>query len=240
MRKLFILFSIIGAQLLVNPGANAQNTGVSVTVGGATFRMDDMKYLQDYILESYPVEGKITSSFPPYFTVSAGVVRQLYYNIRFGGLYGYSTTGGRSNYTDYSGKISTDMNAVSHRLGAFINYTFLENDRLDLSLFGRLDINVTEMTISSSVTILNFPSGISNEYRSIGPAGSAGLELLYKFKDAAIGIEGGYLVDMPGKLTDKDTGDEILDPNDRQRKLTADWTGWRLGIKGIYWLNSAR
>jgi len=240
MRKLFVLFSILGAQLLVNPTVYGQETGLTVTFGGGTFRMDDMKYLQDYILSSYPVEGKVTSSFPPYFTASAGVVRKLYYHVRMGGLYSYSTTGGRSNYTDYSGKISTDMIAVSHRFGAFVNYTILENDRLDLSLFGRLDVNLTDMSISSSVNILTLSSGITNNYRSIGPAGSVGLELLYKFKEAAIGIEGGYMVDMPGKMTEKDTGEELLDPDDRQRELTMDWTGWRLGIKGIVWLNSTR
>ena len=65
MKKLFILFSILGAQLLINPEVNAQETGLTVTVGAGTFMMDDMKYLQDYILSSYPVEGKVTSSFPP-------------------------------------------------------------------------------------------------------------------------------------------------------------------------------
>lgn len=58
----------IGLGLLLSlflPGLMAQNLGFTVSGGLASQRMDDLKYLQDYILSTYPVEGKITSSFPP-------------------------------------------------------------------------------------------------------------------------------------------------------------------------------
>jgi hypothetical protein len=70
----------------------------------------------------------------------------------------------------------------------------------------------------------------------LSPSGSAGLELLYNFTDSAIGIEAGYLVDLPGNLSNTESGTDLLDPEDRNKILTMDWSGWRLGIKGIIWI----
>lgn len=227
-----------GIVLLVSfvTGASAQRTGVSVMLGGATVKMDDMKYLMDVILESYPVEGAIITSFPPNFSGSVDVFRQFYPHFRAGGGYTYTSTGSRANYTDYSGSISTDMLVISHRLGVSVNYSLIGTDRLDLSLYGRLDANYSIMDITSSVYVLDRSSIDKYQYYSISPNGSVGLEFLYKFKDYAIGIEGGYLVDSPGKLKDRETGEELLDPADNQRVLATDWTGWRIGIKGIIWI----
>lgn len=220
----------------VFPVLSAQKTGFSASVGGATFAMDDMKYLQENILSSYPIEGAIISSFPPYFTASAEVVHQFFTHFRAGAGYNYTTTGGRSDYSDYTGNVETDMTAISHRFGVSVNYSILAGERLDLSLYGELDANLSYLDISSTINVLGLTSGVQNKYSSISPTGSAGLELLYNFKESALGIEAGYLVDLQGELSNRESGTDLLDPNDRDRILTTDWSGWRLGIKGIVWI----
>jgi hypothetical protein len=236
MRGLWRYVLVCALALCVCTVAGAQRTGVSASLGGASVKMDDMKYLLDLILETYPVEGAVISSFPPYLSGSVSAVRQFYPYLRAGFAYSYTSTGARANYTDYSGNIQTDISMISHRLGAFVNYSLIGAERLDLSLFGRLDANYSTMDITSSIYVLSLSNIQKNQYSSISPNGTVGLEFLYKLKDAAIGIEGGYLVDLPGKLKDRETGNELLDPNDRQRVLTSDWSGWRVGIKGIIWL----
>lgn len=217
-------------------GVCAQRTGLSASFGGATFAMDDMKYLQESILESYPVEGAVLSSFPPYFTGSAEVIHEFLTHLRASVGYTYTSTGGRSDYTDYSGNVETDMIAVSHRLGVSVNYSILGNERLDLSLYGNLDANLTNIEITSTINVQGRTSGVLNSYKSISPNVSAGLEFLYKLKDSAIGIEGGYLIDPGGDLSNKDSGTDLYDPHDQDRILTSNWSGWRLGIKGIFWI----
>lgn len=230
---------LIGLSLIVCvlSGASAQQTGLSVGLGGASFQMDDMKYLLETILESYPVEGAVISSFPPYYSGSVTLLRPIYPQLKLGAGYTYTTTGGKTNYTDYSGNINTDMTAVSHRLGLSAYYSLLGSDHLDLSLFGNIDANFTSLDISTVIYVLGFSNRIINKYRSISPNGSVGLEFLYKFKDASIGIDGAYLVDIPGHLKNKENETELTDPNDRRRVLTSDWTGWRFGIKGIIWIS---
>ena len=216
--------------------ASAQKSGLSVSLGGASFKMEDMKYLMDNILDSYPAEGAIISSFPPYYSGSVNFIRQFYPHLRASAGYSFTSTGARANYTDYSGDIATDMSALSHRLGASVNYSLITSDRLDLSLYGRLDANYTTLDVTTRIYVLGLSNTINHKYSSISPTGSSGLELLYKFKESAVGIEGGYLVDFPGKLKNRETGNDLLDPNDSQRVLTSDWTGWRVGIKGVFWL----
>ncbi len=213
-----------------------QSGGMKFSIGGASYRMDDMKYLQEYILTTYPVEGKITSSFPPFTSFSVTMFKQLYEQIRIGGGYSYSTTGGKSSYADYSGNIFTEITASSHRLGAYLSYSVLGGDRLDLSLYGRVDANLTSLTIQSSYTVLNYSDGISNKYRSISPVGSVGTELMYKFSDFSLGMDAGYLVDLTGDLKDTDDSDALLDPNDSERVLTSDWTGWHVHLTAVIWL----
>lgn len=237
MRKR-ISYMIVLAMLLVSAQhCLAQNGGISIAAGAASFRMGDMKYLQEHILSTYPVEGKITSSFPPFTTASFTVFKQLYDHIRVGGRYNYSTTGAKSSYADYSGDIYTEFNAVSHRLGAYLSYLVLGGDRIDLSLNGSLDANYTSMTIQSYYTIFNYSDGLSNKYRSISPSIAVGGELMYKLKKISLGMEAGYLVDLKGNLKDTSDGDPLLDPKDLDRVLSSDWTGWYLQLKTLIWLD---
>lgn len=229
---------IVLAMLLVSAQHSlAQNGGISIAAGAASFRMGDMKYLQEHILSTYPVEGKITSSFPPFTSASFTVFKQLYDHIRVGGRYNYSTTGAKSSYADYSGDIYTEFNAVSHRLGAYLSYLVLGGDRIDLSLNGSLDANYTSMTIQSYYTIFNYSDGLSNKYRSISPSIAVGGELMYKLKKLSLGMEAGYLVDLKGNLKDTSDGDPLLDPKDLDRVLSSDWTGWYLQLKILIWLD---
>jgi len=170
------------------------------------------------------------------YEISA-VFKQLYDHIRVGGRYNYSTTGAKSSYADYSGDIYTEFNAVSHRLGAYLSYLVLGGDRIDLSLNGSLDANYTSMTIQSYYTIFSYSDGLSNKYRSISPSIAVGGELMYKLKKLSLGMEAGYLVDLKGNLKNTSDGDPLLDPNDLDRVLSSDWTGWYLQLKTLIWLD---
>ena len=236
MRKR-IIYSIALAVLLVSAqNSLGQDWGVTFSAGVASSQMNDLKYLQEHILSTYPVEGKITSSFPPFTSASITMFKQLYDHIRIGGGYSYSTTGGKSSYADYSGDISTEMNATSHRLGAYLSYLVLGGDRLDLSLNGSLEANLTSLSIQSYYEIFNYSNGMSNNYRSLSPSVSAGGELMYTMKKISLGMEAGYLVDLKGDLKDTDDGDPLVDPNDTERVLSSDWTGWYVQLKALIWL----
>ncbi len=236
MRKKLLFLVIL--TLLFVPGARAQNNALYAGFGLQASRMDDMKYLQNLIMDTYPVEGKVISSFPTYITGSLGILQQYNPTLRIGGGYSYSATGAKSNYTDYSGYIGTEMQATSHRIGAVAAYSVLGWDWFELSVYGRLEVKYTSMEVTSSINALGHTDQISNKYRSISPGASAGLEFMIHLKELSIGAEGGYEIDAPGKLSYQDSKDDLLDPRDQNRVLTSDWTGWCAQVKLLYWLEN--
>lgn len=237
MKKPLSFIITLTLLLVFAPSSHSQDWGFKFGAGLATYRMDDLKYLQEDILGTYPVEGKITSSFPPYTAASITLYKQIYDHLGVGGGYSFSTTGGKSSYADYSGQIYTEMSASSHRLGAYIAYMLSGGERLELSLTGRLDANYTSLSIESYYTIYNYSNGLSNQYRSLSPTATVGSELMYKLQNFALGMELGYMVDLKGKLQDTGDGDDLLDPNDSERVLRSDWSGWFVQLKTLINLN---
>jgi len=159
----------------------------------------------------------------------------LYEQVRVGGGYGFSTTGGKSSYADYTGNIFTTMDATSHRFEGYISYVVTGGDRLELLLSGRAGANLTYLTIESYYNILYYSDAISNRYRSLSPNGSVSTELNVNFSGFSVGLEAGYQVDLTGNLKDTNDGDALLDPNDRETTLTTDWTGWRVQLTASIW-----
>ena len=238
MKKIPVVLFMGLMLLLPLPGAMAQGGGVIFTGGLASSAMGDLKDLQEHILSTYPVDGRVTSSFPPFTTTSLTVFKQYFDYLRVGISYSYSTTGGKSSYQDYSGEVSTEMTATSHRLGAYLSYVILGGDLVDLSLSGSLEANYSSIFIQSRYKVYNYSQQISNRYWSISPSGSIGPELFFKFNKVALGVNAGYLVDLRGELKDNSDGDPLRDPNDRDRVLRSDWSGWYARISLLINLRS--
>lgn len=224
--------------LLAVPGARGQNNALYAGFGLQASQMDDMKHLQNLIMDTYPVDGKVLSSFPTYITGSLGFLKQYHPSMRIGGGYSHSATGAKSNYTDYSGYIGTEMQATSHRIGAFAAYSVLGGDWFELSVYGRLEVKYTFLEVISSINALGYTNQIANKYSSISPGASAGLEFMIHLREFSIGAEGGYEVDAPGKLSYRDNKKDLLDPIDPDRVLTSDWTGWCAQAKFLLWLDN--
>jgi hypothetical protein len=235
MKKQVIIATIIFLTLgSWNTGLRAQEYGVFLSGGVATMRMDDMKYLLRSVMDTYPVEARVISSFPPYTSISVGFMKKTYPHVKLGAGYGFTTSGSRANYTDFSGSLTTEITAVSHQLGAIVGYSPFASDRLEFSLLGRVNLNFTRMDVSTALIASGYSSGGNNKYTSLSPQVSGLAEFLYHIGKFSLGLEGGYLIDIPGKL--KSGGSALSDPADPRTTLTSDWTGWRIGIKGILWL----
>jgi hypothetical protein len=233
MRRVFT--GILLIVMALQSALHAQNFGLQAGFGMHASRMDDMKYLQKYFLESYPVEGKIISSFPVYTMGSLRIVKQLSPALKIGAGYALAITGGRSNYTDYTGSINSDMLASSHRLGAYVSYAVFGGEWYDIAIYGQLDANYTLMGITTTLYVLGYQDGVVYKYASITPSGTAGLEFLFHLNDFTIGLNGGYQVDKPGKMEDRDSGKDLKDPHDSERILTSDWTGWMAQLTVLIW-----
>lgn len=219
--------------------ARAQDFGVELGIGVATSQMDDLKYLQDYLMVHFPIPGEITSSFPAYTLISVGVVKQLNRPIRIGGLYAHTSTGGRANYTDYSGNYDIEITAISSRIGAILSYTILYGNQYTLAGYGQLGANISRVEVEESVHLRYGSDWHTDKYKAINPCGSAGLELMFDLNLVSLGISGGYQVDLLRDLEYKESGNVFDKPlYQGDRELKADWTGWRARAKIIFWVGN--
>ncbi len=167
MRKFILITGLL--LLLPLERSQGQDHGFKFYLGAGSVRMEEMKYLQEFILSTYPVEGKITSSFPPFTAFSLVVFKQLYEQIRIGGGYSFSTTGGKSSYSDYSGSLITEMTATSHRLGAYLSYSVWGGEHLDLSLYGKAEACMSDMLILSYINIASLTNTFKTNTEPLVP-----------------------------------------------------------------------
>ena len=238
MKPIFTTGSVLILLLiLTSQKADGQKNALWVGGGIQISSMDDMKYFQEFILESYPVEGKIISSFPAYTMGSFGWINQRSPLIRIGAGYGFSATGAKSNYTDYTGYITSLINVVSHRVGAFASYSVLGGNWYELSVIGRFEVKYSKVDATSNLYALGAAGFTENSYRSWSPGGAGGVEFLIHLKNYSFGLEGGYDIDAQGKLSKRENNEELKDPNDPARVLTTNWTGWYAQAKFILWLD---
>jgi hypothetical protein len=228
------VFATALISLLPLMASGAQDLYMETGFGLASTRMDDLKYLQEYMAGMYVVEGKVLSSFPPYVTFSLGFRKELMPSVRIGASYAYTATGGKSDYTDYTGSITTMMQADSHRLGGNVSYAVFLGEHYDLSVFGELDLNYSRLDVYTTLYVLGYGDRVQDGYSSLSPAGSAGIEFFWHFGDLSAGVEAGYQVDRPGKLKDRSSQSEFKDPADSRRVLTIDWTGWQVQVKAMF------
>jgi hypothetical protein len=235
-RTVLLAAGLFLGMLVTTPALQGQRRGFEAGGGLHQPRMDDLTYLLEYIHEAYPVEAKILASFPPYTSASAGLRFTPYPSLEVGGGYSFSTSGARINYTDYSGSLSTDMSAASHRLGLLASYALLGDRRVVLRAFGKVELNYSTTRITSSWIFSTFSDIDAFEYYSVSPSLSGGLELFYHFETISLGLEGSYMADMPATLKERESRDPLTDPGDPERELTTDWTGWRAQLKIIFWL----
>lgn len=229
---------IILILILLSPQkGSGQTNGAWIGAGIQTSTMENMKYMQEYILESYPVEGKIISSFPAYTMTSFGWVHQWYPMVRINAGYAFATTGAKSNYTDYSGYITTLMKAVSHRAVVSAYFSLMNLDWFEISAFGRIDVKYSRIDITSNLYSFGASGATENSYSSWSPGLGGGAEMLVHLEKYSFGVEGGYEFDIQGKLTNINSKTELADPNDPDRILTSDWTGWFAQAKFILWFD---
>ncbi|MDA3823266.1 MAG: hypothetical protein PF450_11755, partial [Bacteroidales bacterium] len=192
--SLFITLSLMLGVL------NAQQTGVSITLGIGSYELQDLKNYQDNLIERLPLEVKGFSYYPPYTNVRLNLFKTLPSGLKYGLVYGYSTSGAHANYTDGSGYLNLDQNIVAHQLGASASYRLLYTNFIEVLTYGDLRLayvrNIAEMNIVAN----NYFENNQIKLTAISPLAELGIETLLHLKKLSLGLEAGYLYDVGGKF----------------------------------------
>ncbi len=197
--------------------AYTQGEAFEYFLGYGTYQLDDIKSLQNSMLNNYGL--KETDCFPGYIThtVSLGYDTKRHH---FGSNFSYFTTGGRLHRADYSGSYTVDMIVNGYRLGAF--YRYYNNTALSpLSVYLQVNPGVlfSNLEIKEQVNIYSESAQETTELKGVGIYFEPTIGVKYRFTNwVQVILGGGYEVDFLGTM--KISGQET--------QIESKWSGLRL------------
>jgi len=223
MKKSFLAFFLLSVGYI----ANAQFK-VELSYGYGTYSMKDMQQLNYDMLESLPVNAKITDNFPGQPYLDAAIYYLLSPKTMLGINCSYHSTGSRISYKDYSGEIRIDNIISAYSPGLILGFKILDN---------RIKIE-QENNFSVSLSSVKIEEDIMNEkdtyaLKSFSPQLEPRIKTSVNFGSFDFGVRVGYLIDFKGKTKlDKLSGDTVKN-NDGQ-EIKTNWSGVRFAISASF------
>lgn len=204
---------------------------VSMSMGYGSYAMDDLKDVQEAINhENGLIDLQSLTSFPAFYQFDGGVQYNFKNGFMTGLLVGYGSTGAHSNYTDYSGSITSDQ--LIHYTSLTLSLGFVANPdkkwQFSFDLRPAVYFNALQLTFDQQIGTEKIHDEYDFKSRNITlqPTG------MINRKFGAFGIHAsvGFSINLKGgKLALTDNKDSYL-INSSSDPAIADWSGFRLGI----------
>lgn len=179
----------------------SQGWSLDYSLGYGTYQLDDVKKMQDRMIQFDNLGLKVTDRFPGYITHSFAIGYMLG-NHHFGGNFSYLTTGGRLHRSDYSGSYTVDMMINGYRIGTFYrNYINTGFSPLQIYLQISEGLMSTDLLIEEKVSIYNESAEESITLQGIGIFVEPTIGVKYRITDRLLFAIGcGYQADIFGEL----------------------------------------
>lgn len=224
--KNIILFVVI-----IFPGYCFSQAHVSFSTGLAGFNMQEMKKHQSELQAQFPTDVKIMESFPAFLFYELSVTGKVRDRWRIGGAIGFTSTGGRMHYRDYSGEIECNQFTTAWMIAIQSELLLNPKGKLPLYFTGKIGAVFGRYDLDLFSEVNNVPNSESLEFRSCNIFIEPGLMM----SKCIVGIlsahlTAGYNVNMykgSQKLTDNT--DLFLQDNSGN-EVRLDWSGFRLGV----------
>jgi len=217
--------------ILTFPVVACAQVKVSASVGYGTYSMKDLKEHQEQLKEQFPVDPKITSSFPGYWYYQFGASYRFKSNFFIGSSVSYGSTGGKIHYQDYSGEIGCEHKVKYISVGVPLGWQFpIQQDKMNLGLelSPALYFGNTQLAFETEVNTQSDQQSVEFESINIGLQPAARLER--QVGPVLIFIQAGYYIDVyRSELTVKDNSEYYL-LNGNGKKVHSDFTGLRTAL----------
>ena len=218
MKNLFFIFS------LLIPAVGFAQLDVSLATGVGKYSMSDLKKLQESIRADFPVEAKITSSFPAYWFYEGTVKKRFDNNFMTGGSFSLGSTGGRISYADYSGEIHSDQLVKFYSFAAVLGVSIKSSNQKMIYQFDvHPGITMTNLKIEFAENLNGQTSTDAINFRSINVAFQPTASVTKRFSSIGVHTNIGYhITALHGRLENSD-GNYIKD-------TFSDWSGIRVSL----------
>jgi hypothetical protein len=212
----------------------SQSFKLGIQSGYGSYSMSGLKGFNSFVVSSIPFETRVVDSYPSYVYYQPSLIYS-FNDFSFGALYSYQSTGSRISSVDYSGEYKLDTRIKTSAIGFSIEHNFriVENPMPYFAPYLKLGYMFTSMQLNEFLrvydeTYVDYGLQLSSDNYFIEP----GIKIGYGFGKLDTNLSLGYLFQF---------GDGYLKgPNktylitDKDKKISPDWSGFRLGISLVF------
>lgn len=204
---------------------------LSFSAGYGSYRMKELKAIEDDVPFYHLLGMKTVSSYPPYFNFEGSFTYQTNRALFCGVIIGYGSTGGRMDYGDYSGSVRIDQLAqyvsVNGSVGLSKKYP---SKNMLVSLDLRPGVTITNFEMLFNYKIGTEEGNQKDEFKSLNVAIQPTVMLSKRIGRIGLDAFAGLNQSIArGKLREREDKRKHLQTASGQ-PLRADWGGYRIGL----------
>jgi hypothetical protein len=153
-----------------------------MSAGPGFYSMNTLKKISHDNMVSLPFPARTVSNYPCFLFYQPSLTLYLK-PVRMGLIYSFQSTGSRVSSSDYSGEYIFDVSVWSHAPGVIIELPVPANQNLELNLYCKLGVFLSEIKMKETLAIAGNNSDLSLNLNSISDFFEPGLRLSYQFNE---------------------------------------------------------
>lgn len=219
------LFYLLVIYFSINTYCIGQFT-VAVNVGKGYYSMEQMKQYANHLKTANGVNAQITSNYPAYYNYEV-IARWINDKNTIAGLsYNYGSTGARVTYSDYSGSLNYDLSLIYNNYSVLLGRQIKLSSKYSIGAEIQTGFRFSKYTNSFSIDLKDSHifSNLTSTLNSVNYFMQPTLTINGKWGRVGANLFLGYNTEIAkGKFKPY----HEIEPD--VNKLTADWSGVRVG-----------
>lgn len=214
-----------------------QQVTVGYEQGLGLYAMDDLKELNERLLEQLAFDGQVSEDFPAYWHFKPYVKVTLDSVWEIGVNYRYQSTGSRVSYSDYSGSYQFDQLLKAHSFALTFGYKLLSKDKFCVAVGTDMGVSLTALDFEENLVLDN------EEYQDesysftgaslfIEPNAVLSVPIIHQL---ALSLHLGYYLQLySDKMSFVDNDEAYLQQINTDKPINPNWSGLRCGLSASY------
>ena len=198
---------------------------IRIKGGYGSYSMGDMEKIQNFIVSTYKqqnIKASVVDKFPSFWNFELQFSRNLFNSFYIIGSMGFSSTGGRVHYGDFSGEVKLDQLVKANSFGLGAEYCF--NPEETLKYYTGLHFNLVFSTLEMNdfIRIYNETDKQVTKFESSGFGFEPLMAIEYELEPFFFRLDMSFFLNLNGPYYFQDSNDlELkLDGNE----VSPDWT----------------
>jgi hypothetical protein len=192
--------------------------------------MQKMKQHQLELKHQFPNDEKVIESFPAFWFYEFSLTGQISDRIRIGGMVGFTSTGGRMDYRDYSGRIECNQVATGWTVAGRGEVLLNPRSKWPVYFTTKLGTVFGLYNLDLSIDVNDDKSANNLKFQSINvfiePGFTASKTIVGPLSAT---LTAGYNLNVVKGKQKLSSDSNLFLLDNSNNKVTLDWSGFRIG-----------